>query len=131
MPKGQESEDGSGKRKRRRLREIPGDFIARTPWMRRRYAKYLARSLRKSRKKGRKLPENLVEIERRIRHLSPTRQVETIEQLLEFGSATRSQPQSRVMRRALERQDRRSGSGKGVRPGLPGGARQVRRQGPR
>lgn len=108
---------------------MPGNLIARTPWMRRRYAKRLAKSLRKSREKGRKLPENMLQIERRIRHLPPAKQAETIEQILEFGAMTSKEPQSRTMRRALERQDRRSGSGKGgVRPGLPGGARkEVRR----
>lgn len=101
---------------------MPARVIARTPWLRRRYARRLVRSIKKSREKGRKLPENLLRIERQIRHLPPARQEQLLEQMMEYGT-TDTAEMSREMRRAVGRQDRRRASGKGVRPGVAPGQR--------
>lgn len=110
------------KKPRRKIRQLPGRLIARTPWLRRRYARYLVRMMKKSRAKGRQLPVDLVRIERQIRSLPPAVQAQRIEEMLEFGSA-RDTAASREMRRAVERQERRSGKSGGVRPGLAPGQR--------
>lgn len=122
VPRDEAKEAKEKKPKRRRLREMPARVIARTPWLRRRYARRLLRSIRKSREKGRKLPENLVRIERQIRHLPPARQQQLLEQMMEYGTTDTSE-MSREMRRAAERQERQRGSGKGVRPGVGPGQR--------
>lgn len=111
-----------GGRRRRRVRELPARFIARTPWLRKRYARRLVKSIKKMRAKGRKLPDNLLRVERQIRHLPPGRQEQVIEQMLELGANDVAES-SRAMRRASERAERQKGRGKGQRPGTPPGQR--------
>lgn len=120
MPKDPTAE----KKPRRKIRELPARVIARTPWLRRRYARYLVRMMKKSRAKGRQLPVDLVRVERQIRSLPPAVQAQRLEEMLEFGAARDASSASRELRRAVERQDRRSGKGQGgVRPGLAPGQR--------
>ncbi len=109
--------------KRRRIRDIPGDFIVRTPWLRRRYAKRLLKTFKKSREKGRRLSGNLALIERQLRPLPPAKQQQALEQILEMGSTSKQTAASREMRRATERSERQGTRGKGVRPGLAPGQR--------
>lgn len=119
---GMAKDENGGRPRKRRIREMPARVIARTPWLRKRYARRLVRSIKKMRAKGRKLPDNLLRIERQIRHLPPGRQQQVIEQMLELG-ANNAAEASRAMRRATERSDRQSGRGKGQRPGTPPGQR--------
>ena len=107
---------------RRRLRELPARVIGRTPWLRRRYARRLLKTIEKSRKKHRPLPENLEQIERQLRRVAPPKRAEILEQMLEYGASSDANL-SRELRRASNRQERRSGKGGGTRPGLPPGQR--------
>ncbi len=100
-----------------------GRFVGRTPWLRRRYARFILRSIKKQRKKDRPLPENLLRIERQLRGLPPRKQAEVLEQLLETGATFRPEAAGRALRRASSRGERRSGKGSGVRPGLMPGQR--------
>lgn len=100
-----------------------GRIIGRTPWLRRRYARYILRSIKKMRAKDRPLPENLLRLERQVRGLPPRRQAEVVEQLLETGATYRPEEAGRAMRRASAKQERRSGKSGGVRPGLMPGQR--------
>jgi hypothetical protein len=100
-----------------------GRAIGRTPWLRRRYARYILRSIKKQRAKDRPLPENLLRLERQVRGLPPRKQAEVIEQLLETSATFRPEAAGRAMRRATAKQERRSGKGPGVRPGLLPGQR--------
>jgi hypothetical protein len=109
--------------KKRRIRDIPGRIIARSPWLRRRYAKRMVKMFKKSREKGQRLSGNLALIEKRTRHLPPAKQAEVLEEMLELSSKSDT-PMSRELRRATERQERQSGRGRGgVRPGLAPGQR--------
>ena len=107
----------------RKASALLGRVIGRTPWLRRRYARFLLRSVKKQRAKGRQLPENLLRMERHVRGLPPQKQAEMVEQLLETGATWRPEDLGRAMRRAGAKQERRSGKGRGVRPGLAPGQR--------
>jgi hypothetical protein len=110
--------------RRRKLRQLPGRIIGRTPWLRRRYARWMLKTIKKHRDKGRPLPENLRLVERQLRQVPPTKRLEMLEQTLEAGTALSESNVSRAMRRAAERQERQSGRrGGGQRPGLPPGTR--------
>jgi hypothetical protein len=114
--------DTAPKRHRlRKLREVPARFIARTPWLRRRQARRIVRMIEKYKDKGRKLPENLSNLERQLRRIPQPKRVEAVEQMMEM-SAKPDQTTNRALRRAGGRQDRQKGSkGGGQRPGtLPG-----------
>jgi len=100
-----------------------GRLIGRTPWLRRRYARFILRSIKKQRQKDRPLPENLLRIERQLRGLPPRKQAEVLEQLLETSATFRPEAAGRALRRASSRQERRRGKGSGVRPGLMPGQR--------
>jgi hypothetical protein len=102
---------------------MTGRVIGRTPWLRRRYARFLLRSVKKQRAKGRAIPDNLLRMERQVRGLPPHKQAEVIEQLLETGATWRPEQMGRAMRRAGAKQERRSGKGHGARPGMTPGQR--------
>lgn len=112
--------------KRRRLRDLPARFIARTPWLRRRYARRIVRTIDRFQRKGRPLPENLSRIERQLRRIPGPKRAQAIEQMMELSSEQQQATPSRAMRRAAGRQERQKGSkGGGLRPGtLPGQPRQ-------
>jgi hypothetical protein len=107
----------------RKVRELPGRVIGRIPWLRRRYARFLLRSIKKQRAKGRALPEGLTRVERQVRGLPPHKQAELLEKLLETGATWQPETAGRAMRRASTKQERRSGRGPGTRPGLLPGQR--------
>ena len=93
--------------------------------MRRRYARYLVRSIKKQRAKGRRLPESLYGIERQLRNVPPPKQAETVEKLLEASSKWEPETAGRAVRRATTKQQRKSGKGGGgTRPGMFPGQRQ-------
>ena len=107
----------------RKVRELPGRVIGRIPWLRRRYARFLLRSIKKQRAKGRALPEGLTRVERQVKGLPPHKQAELLEKLLETGATWQPETAGRAMRRASTKQERRSGRGPGTRPGLLPGQR--------
>ncbi|MGC8471201.1 MAG: hypothetical protein ACP5PM_02775 [Acidimicrobiales bacterium] len=114
------------KRKRlRKLRELPARFIGRTPWLRRRYARRILRTIDKFQDKGRPLPENLSRLERQLRRVPKPKRQRIVEQMMEMGSEE-DIITNRALRRAAGRQERQKGQrGGGARPGtLPGQPRQ-------
>ena len=114
------------KRKRlRKLRDLPARFIGRTPWLRRRYARRILRTIDKFQDKGRPLPENLSRLERQLRRVPKPKRQQVVEQMMEMGSED-DVSTNRALRRAAGRQERQKGQHKGgLRPGtLPGQPRQ-------
>jgi hypothetical protein len=113
-------------KKKTRVRDLPARFIARTPWLRRRYAKRLVRTVDKYKRKGRPLPENLARLERHLRTIPEPRRAKVVEEMMETSAEQEQATPSRAMRRAVGRQDRhKGGKGGGLRPGtLPGQPRQ-------
>lgn len=114
------------KRKRlRKLREAPARFIGRTPWLRRRYARRILRTIDKFQEKGRPLPENLSRLERQLRRVPKPKRQQLVEQMMEAGSED-DVTTNRALRRAAGRQERQKGQRRGgLRPGtLPGQPRQ-------
>jgi|SRR5579875_2148575 len=109
----------------RRLREAPARFIGRTPWLRRRYARRILRTIDKFQEKGRPLPENLVRLERQLRRVPKPKRQQLVEQMMEMGSKDEVTT-NRALRRAAGRQERQKGQrGGGLRPGtVPGQPRQ-------
>jgi hypothetical protein len=102
-------------------------MIGKVPWMRRRYARSTLKSIQRFRDRRRPLPENLARLDQQLRRLPQHKRQEALEEMLEMGGRS-DLPRTRAMRRAAGRQERQSGKGKGLRPGLPPGAqRQVRR----
>jgi len=113
-------------KERRRIRDLPGRLIARTPWLRRRYARRIVKTIEKYRQKGRPLPESLSRLERQLRSVPQPKRAQTVEQIMEMSAEQEQATPSRAMRRAAGRQERHKGSkGGGLRPGtLPGQPRQ-------
>jgi hypothetical protein len=112
------------KRRLRKLREIPARFIGRTPWLRRRYARRIIRTIDKFQKKGRPLPENLARLERQLRRVPQPKRQQLVEQMMEMGS-DEDVTTNRALRRAAGRQERQKGQrGGGLRPGTLPGQRQ-------
>ncbi|MGH8988925.1 MAG: hypothetical protein ACRDXC_10090 [Acidimicrobiales bacterium] len=109
----------------RKLRSVPARFIGRTPWLRRRYARRILRTIDKFQDKGRPLPENLSRLERQLRQIPKPKRQRLVEQMMEMSSDD-DVSTNRALRRAAGRQERQKGhrSG-GLRPGtLPGQPRQ-------
>lgn len=111
--------------KRRRIRDVPARFIARTPWLRRRYARRIVRTIDKFQQKNRPLPENLKSLERQLRRVPKPKREQVVEQMMEMGGND-DVTTNRALRRAAGRQERHKGQrGGGLRPGtLPGQPRQ-------
>ncbi len=109
----------------RRLRSAPARFIGRTPWLRRRYARRILRTIDKFQDKGRPLPENLSRLERQLRRVPKPKRQQLVEQMMEMGSEE-DLSTNRALRRAAGRQERQKGQrGGGLRPGtMPGQPRQ-------
>ncbi len=111
---------------KRRLRDIPSDLILRNARLRHWYGKRLFKTIKKSRKKGRRLAGNLAAIERQLRPLPPAKQERVLQQILDREATSRKVEASREMRRAAWRAERQGTRGKGARPGLaPGQRRRV------
>jgi hypothetical protein len=108
-----------------RLRSAPARFIGRTPWLRRRYARRILKTIDKYQDKGRPLPENLIRLERQLRRVPKPKRQQLVEQMMEMGSED-DVSTNRALRRAAGRQERQKGQrGGGQRPGtLPGQPRQ-------
>jgi hypothetical protein len=109
----------------RRLRDAPARFIGRTPWLRRRYARRILRTIDKLQDKGRPLPDNLSRLERQLRRVPKPKRQQVVEQMMEMGSED-DVLTNRALRRAAGRQERQKGQrGGGLRPGtMPGQPRQ-------
>ena len=113
------------RRRLRKLRELPARFIGRTPWLRRRYARRILKTIDKFQDKGRQLPDNLSRLERQLRRVPKPKRQQIVEQMMEMGSED-DVSSNRALRRAAGRQERQKGQrGGGLRPGtLPGQPRQ-------
>lgn len=111
--------------KQRRFRDIPARFIGRTPWLRRRYARRIVKTIDKFQAKNRPLPENLQPLERQLRRVPKPKRAQVVEQMMEMGTKE-DVSTNRALRRAAGRQERQKGQrGGGLRPGtLPGQPRQ-------
>jgi len=114
----------------RRLRDAPARFIGRTPWLRRRYARRMLKTIDKYKKKNRPLPESLARLDRQLRRVPPPKRQQLVEQMMEMSSTGDELASNRALRRASSRQERQKGQrGGGLRPGtLPGQPRQRPRQ---
>jgi hypothetical protein len=85
--------------------------------IRRWYARRLVKYIEKSRKKKRRLPQHLSQVDTMLRKLPKAQRVKTLEEMLVPG---REEQLGRNLRRAAARQNRGSGrGGPGRRPGLP------------
>jgi hypothetical protein len=113
------------RRRLRKLRDLPARFIGRTPWLRRRYARRIVKTIDKYQEKKRPLPENLSRLERQLRRVPKPKRQQIVEQMMEMGSEE-DVITNRALRRAAGRQERQKGQRRGgVRPGtLPGQPRQ-------
>lgn len=111
--------------KKRRIRDFPARFIGRHPWLRRRYARRIVKTIDKFEKKNRPLPENLQPLERQLRRVPKPKRAAMVEQMMEMGSQE-DVTTNRALRRAAGRQERHKGQkGGGLRPGtMPGQPRQ-------
>ncbi len=109
----------------RRARDVPARLVGRTPWLRRRYARRILKTIDKFQDKGRPLPENLSRLERQLRRVPKPKRQQLVEQMMEMGSEE-DVTTNRALRRASERQERQKGQRRGgLRPGtLPGQPRQ-------
>lgn len=106
----------------RKLRDAPARFIARTPWLRRRYARRMLKTIDKFKRKKRPLPENLARLERQVRRVPPPKRQQLVEQMMEMSSTGDASTSNRAVRRASSRQERQKGQrGGGLRPGTPPG----------
>jgi len=75
--------DTAPKRRRlRKLRTAPARLIARVPWLRRRQARRLVKTLERYREKGRPIPENLSRLERQLRQIPKHKRAAAVEQML-------------------------------------------------
>lgn len=101
-------------------------LMARIPWLRRRYVRYILRYIDKSRKKGRDLPPELEQVDKQLRKVPPAKRPEVLEQLVALNDPNAAA--SREMRRAMDRQNRQRSTGKGQRPGTMGGSRVIERR---
>lgn len=112
-------------RRLRKIREFPARLVGRTPWLRRRYARRIVRTIDKYKEKGRPLPESLTRLERQLRRVPGPKRQQLVEQMMEMGS-DQDVSTNRALRRAAGRQERQKGQrGGGLRPGtLPGQPRQ-------
>lgn len=124
-PRGKEQPKAEKRSMRERMRDAPAKFIGRTPWLRRRYAKAMLKSIAKRRKKGKPLSEEMQLLERQLRGLTPSQRMKALETVMEQGAARESST-NRAARRAAGRPQRQSGRGKGHRPGLPAGVQRPR-----
>lgn len=116
--------EGIGKR----IRRFPGRLVGRTPWLRRRYVRRVLRSIDRSRKKNRPLPDSLVRIDRMLRRVPKPKRAQVLEEMLEAGSAPEPEL-NRALRRSAARQDRQSGKSRaGSRPGVGPGQRVEQRR---
>src|SRR5579875_1174277 len=113
------------RRRLRKLRDLPARFIGRTPWLRRRYARRILKTIDKYQEKKRPLPENLSRLERQLRRVPKPKRQQLVEQMMEMGSEE-DVTTNRALRRAAGRQERQKGQrGGGLRPGtVPGQPRQ-------
>lgn len=85
--------------------------------IRRWYARRLIKFIEKSRKKKRKLPEHLVQVDTMLRRVPKAQRPKMVEEMLVPG---REEQLGRAMRRAADRQNRGSGRGNTKRrPGMP------------
>ncbi len=109
----------------KKVRDAPARFIGRTPWLRRRYARRILRTIDKLQDKGRPLPDNLSRLERQLRRVPKPKRQQVVEQMMEMGSED-DVLTNRALRRAAGRQERQKGQrGGGLRPGtMPGQPRQ-------
>ena len=109
----------------RKIREFPARLIGRTPWLRRRYARRIVRTIDRYKDKGRPLPESLTRLERQLRRVPGPKRQQMVEQMMEMGT-NQDLTTNRALRRAAGRQERQKGQpGGGLRPGtLPGQPRQ-------
>ncbi len=109
----------------RRIRTAPLKLISRVPWLRRRYVRWMLKTIKKHHDKGRRLPDNLARLDRQLKRLPEPKRAQALEQMLEMGPSAEAN-YSRAMRRAAGRQERQSGKkGAGLRPGLGPGQRKV------
>jgi hypothetical protein len=104
----------SDERKKRRIRTAVFSRAMKVGVIRRFYVRRLLRYIEKSRKKGRSLPPDLVQVEKMVSRLPRKKQEEVLETALLAKPDTAG---NRQLRRAATRQDRLRGSGSGNRPG--------------
>lgn len=116
---------GEQKQRFRRIRTAPLRLVSRVPWLRRRYVRWMLRTIKKHHDKNRRLPENLARLDRQLRRLPEPKRAQALEEMLELGPQAEAS-YGRAMRRAAGRQERQSGKKGGrVRPGMAPGQRRV------
>lgn len=111
----------------RRIRTAPLKLISKNAFLRRRYVRWMLKTIKKHHDKGRRLPENLERLDRQLKRIPEPKRAAALEEMLQMGPQAEAN-YSRAMRRAAGRQERQSGKkGANLRPGLgPGQRRTVR-----
>lgn len=104
---------------KRKLRQRVGERVMRVGFVRRRYVKRVIRYIDKSKKKGRHLPPEMLELSRFLSQLPREQRAEKLEEAL-VAQQQGTESFNRDLRRAAANQQRRSGKGAGgYRPGAP------------
>jgi len=98
-------------------------------FVRRWYARRLVKFLEKSRKKHRRLPDHMVQVDTLLRRVPEPRRAKVLEEMLRPGP---KEGPGRELRRAASRQQRQSGKGgPRRRPGMPPQTFRQQQRGPR
>lgn len=104
-------------------RESMAKRMLKVGFIRRWYARRMVKYIDKSKKKQRRLPDHLYQVETLLKRVPTHDRAKTLADMLQPGQ---EEQYGREMRRAAARQQRAKGSGgPGKRPGLPPNARQV------
>ncbi len=100
------------------LRQRMGQRVMRIGFLRRRYVKRVIRYLDKSKKKGRRLPPGMMEMQRFLAQIPKEERAQRLEEAIVAQQS--GDEFNRDLRRAAANQQRRSGKGAGgYRPGAP------------
>ncbi len=104
---------------KRTVRQRVGERAMRIGFLRRRYVKRLIRYIDKSKKKGRRLPPEMMDLSRFLAQVPREQRAEKLEEAI-IAQQQGDDSFNRDLRRAAANQQRRSGKGAGgYRPGAP------------
>jgi hypothetical protein len=118
------NQDVGFKERSTKIREGISRRMLSVGFIRRWYARRLVKFIAKSKKKGRRLPDHLFQLDRTLKKVPEARRTKTVEEML---IPRNEEEYGRELRRAASRQERRGGQGGASRrPGSP--PQVVRRQ---
>ncbi|MHB1928481.1 MAG: hypothetical protein ACYDEN_07135 [Acidimicrobiales bacterium] len=108
-----------GREGRQGLRRRMGQRVMKIGFLRRRYVKRVIRYIDKSKKKGRRMPPEMMELQRFLSQIPKEERAKRLEEAI-LAQQSGDEAFNRDLRRAAANQQRRSGKGAGgYRPGAP------------